>query len=223
MQKHVAGISVVVVVALTLLSGVIQGTLRHRWGVSPELASVAERLKQVPTEFGRWKLAKVKRTEDMPGMQLDMLEAASYTVRDYHSDELREDVVVSVLLGPAGPIAAHRPEVCLAGDGHKVRGDRKKVTLAAAAGSSDSFWEVTYQENGAEGRLRRIYYAWSNGGPWTAPDVARFAFAGDPYLYKVQVSSAVAGGAEVESNVCRQFLLEFLPKLKECLVQPEAN
>jgi hypothetical protein len=218
-----AGMSVVVVAALTLLSGVIQGTLRHRWGQPTELPAIAEKLKEIPNQFGHWKLAKVKRTEEMPEMEVDVLEAASYTVRDYHSDELREDVVVSVLLGPAGPIAAHRPEVCLAGDGHKIRGERKKVALTTAGGSSDSFWELTYQENNPDGRLRRIYYAWSNGGPWMAPDIARFTFAGDPYLYKIQISSGVTGGAEAESNVCRKFLPEFLPKLKECLVRPEAN
>jgi hypothetical protein len=223
MHKHWAAMSVVVVAALTLLSGVIQGTIRHRWGQPAKMLEASEKLKQIPSQFGTWKLAKMKTTEEVDDAEVDMLEAASYTVRDYHSDGLRNDVVVTLLLGATGPIAAHTPDVCLPSYAHRTRGERKKVSITNADAASDCFWALTYQENNAEGKWRRVYYAWSDGGPWSAPDDARFKFAGSPYLYKVQVSGNFPAGADPENDVCRKFLREFVPKLKDCLVQPEVN
>jgi hypothetical protein len=223
MHKYLMAMGVTAVAALTLLSGVIQGTIRHRWRPPAKMVEAAERLKEIPTQFGRWKLVKEKDTEEMDRAEVEMLEAASYTVHVYRSDELHEEVAVTLLLGPSGPIAAHTPDICLPSHAYKIRGDRKLVSLAGGAGASDSFWSLAYQETSEGGRHRRICYAWSNGGSWKAPEHARFTFAGNPYLYKIQVvGNASPGVGESESDACRKFLRDFVPKLRECLVPPDA-
>ena len=67
--------------------------------------------------------------------------------------------------------------------------------------------------------MLRVYYGWSEGGPWLAPDSSRLAFAGRPYLYKIQVASQHAPGDAPEADdPCLQFLKAFLPVLKDHLV-----
>jgi hypothetical protein len=223
MYKQRAVMGVVVLAALTLLSGGIQGKIRHRWGPPASVLEAAEKLNQVPSQFGAWKLAKMKTTNEIDRAEVDMLEAASYTVRNYRVDGLHNDVVVTLLLGATGPIAAHTPDVCLPSYAHKTRGERKRVSITGADATSDSFWALTYQENTAEGKWRRIYYAWSDGGPWSAPDSARYQFAGSPYLYKIQVSANFPGGTDPENDDCRKFLRDSVPKLKDCLIRPDVD
>ena len=47
MRKHWFTIGVTLVVVVTILSGVIQGRMRNRWGVSVEMKAAAERLQEI--------------------------------------------------------------------------------------------------------------------------------------------------------------------------------
>jgi hypothetical protein len=52
----------------------------------------------------------------------------------------------------------------------------------------------------------------------------RLKFAGQPYLYKIQIQSPalVAEEGEEKEDVCRKFLEEFLPQLQQHLKLPAA-
>ena len=56
------------------------------------------------------------------------------------------------------------------------------------------------------------------GRPPTTP---RFAFVGWPYLYKIQLSSTLPAGTDLKSDdTCREFLKDFVPVLRQYLVEP---
>ena len=66
-----------------------------------------------------------------------------------------------------------------------------------------------------------VRYAWSTGGCWSAASDPRYTYASQPYLYKVQVSTAVRPGVDLEANdSCQAFLQDFVSAAKDRLVEP---
>jgi len=208
-------LSVAAALALTLASGVVQGHLRNRWGASEAMLAAAENLQKVPMQFGgpnkdRW----IGKSEEMDKDSLEMLECTGYIQRSYvnqHGDK----VDMFVIVGPAGPIAAHTPEVCFSTQDYKSPDARQPVPIPDDK-AENRFWALTFEAKN-DPRLIRVYYAWSTGGPWSAPPGdARLAFLGFPYLYKIQLSSVVPAGAVLkDGDACQEFLKDFVPALKD--------
>ncbi|MGA2030683.1 MAG: exosortase-associated EpsI family protein [Thermoguttaceae bacterium] len=220
-MKFVLGLAVVA--ALTLVSGMLQGRIRNRWGPSEAMRAAAQRLQDVPRRFGgpqndRWQLHSA---ETMSEDTLEMLECTGYFVRKYANQRTGEVVSVFVILGPAGPIAVHTPEICYSSRNYKSRDTRERVAIPHAKGPEDQFWALTFKSKSVQGDLLRVYYAWSTGERWSAPNDARFAFAGWPYLYKVQLSSSLPEGADLKTaDTCREFLKDFAPVVRQFLIEP---
>lgn len=231
MKKHWFTMGMLLVVALTLFSGVIQGRMRNRWGVSAEMAAAAARLQGIPEQVGNWRL---KGSHQMSEDTVNMLECVGYIDRTYVHQQSGAAVTVFIVLGPAGPIAVHTPEVCMGGQ-YKQLADRKQVSLgepaestgsgevtgqAEATGDADTFWAANFQSKDLRESRVRVYYAWSTGGPWSAPKDARYKFAGQPYLYKIQLQTTLPPGTDqAKSDPCREFLRNFLPAAKEFLIE----
>ena len=76
----------------------------------------------------------------------------------------------------------------------RSRGDRRLFVVSGPDGTTDQFWSLDFQSTSVGGELLRVCYAWSVGEGWTAPNDVRFAFAGSPYLYKIQVSTLLHAG-----------------------------
>ena len=216
-------LSLAAVVALTLVSGVIEGRIRNRWGPSEAMRTAAERLEKVPRSFGgpqndRWQM---QSAETMSEDTVEMLECAGYFVRTYANRQTGERVSVFIIVGPPGPIAVHTPEICYPSRAYKSRDNRQRVAIADIDGRDDNFWALTFKSNGADRNLSRVYYAWSTGGRWLAASDARFGFAGWPYLYKIQLSCNLPEGTDMNTgDTCREFLKDFVPATRRCLIEP---
>jgi hypothetical protein len=215
-------LAVVLVVALTLLAGVLQGRMSNRWGPSPDTLAAARELERIPHEFGDWRL---KASEDLSKGTREMLQCVGYFVRRYENQRTGDIVSVTLLLGPPGPIAAHTPEICFPSQNYQSRNQRQQVAIPGASGGENLFWSLDYKMNDIRGDLLRVYYAWSAGGRWEAPeDDARFAFAGRPYLYKIQLSGLLPPGAIPSSrDPCAAFLRAFVPVAGKYLAKPSAK
>jgi hypothetical protein len=221
MKHAVFAIAIALVAALTVLAGVLQGRMSNRWGPSPDMLSAANKLKQIPQQFGDWRL---KSTADLDKNSLEQLDPAGYLVRAYENQATGEVVSVTVLLGRPGPISVHTPEICMGSQNYQCRGERQKVTIGGAAGENDEFWALDYKTNDLRGDLLRVYYGWSFGDRWSAAKDARFWSAGKPYLYKIQLSGLLPPGAGPQSDdPCHKFLKDFVPAAKECLIAPLAK
>jgi len=150
-----------------------------------------------------------------------MLECTGYFVRNYQNQATGDLVSVTLLLGPPGPISVHTPEICFPSKNYQVLGKREQVAISGADGEDDQFWALSYKANNLRGDTLRVYYAWSTGGRWSASGDPRFKFAGQPYLYKIQLSSPLPPGADLESDdPCRKFLQDFLPAARKYMLEP---
>jgi hypothetical protein len=213
-------LAVVLVAAVTVLSGVLQGRMRNRWGPSADTLAAAEKLKEMPREFGDWRFQSSGKLGETA---MSQLEPAGYLVSNYEN-RAGEVVSVTLLLGPPGPTSVHTPEVCLSSQNYKSLGERKPVAIRRADGSSDELWTLDYRAGNIRGDQLRMYYGWSAGGRWSATPDPRFFFAGQPYLYKIQLSCglpAPAGGQP--SDACRKFLDDFLPVARKCMIEPSTK
>jgi len=207
-----------ILAGVTLLGGAIQGRMSRRWGRPREFEVLANRLRELPTEIGLW---HTRASPPLSPAAEAVLECAGYVSRQYGNRKTGEIVTVAVLLGPAGPISVHTPDVCYSSQEYSVLESPKRTQFGVSEGSPDELWSTSLQSTNLTAGSLRVYYGWSTGGPWSAPKDARFAFAGQPYLYKVQVAGPlpllVDGNA---SDPCMAFLKEFLPAVRPHLVKP---
>ncbi len=211
-----------VVAALTLLGGAIQGRLRYRWGPPEALrAAVVDKLEKVPAAFGglqndRWQL---KSSGVLADDTLEMLECWGYILRTYENRRTGKVVSVTVLVGPVGPISVHSPEICYSSQNYVKRDERQQVAIQSGAEQDDQFWALTFKTKTLREGLLRVYYAWTANDHWSAPENARYAFLGSPYLYKIQLATELPAGSDLKKDdACRDFLRDFLPVLRPQLI-----
>jgi hypothetical protein len=215
MKKIVLG--TLLTIALTIASGILQGSLSNRWGISDLQRQAGAKLEGCPEQFAVWEM---KKSEKLDQNAIDQLEPFGYLQRVYVNRNNGTVVGVTVLLGPTGPIAAHTPEVCYAGRDHEQLGEREKVVIPNGDGK-DSVWKTSFRMKGVDAQLQNTYYAWSSGDHWVAAENPRFSYATEPSLYKIQLSNVVSAegfkksGPQADPAI--QFLADFLPALQKHL------
>ncbi len=210
----------VAVALVTIAGGVIHGRLEHRWGSSEELAALGTRLEELPVEIGSWRLTQ--RSELTSDVQ-QMLRCAGYVNRTYVNSESGAIVRVAVLVGPTAPIAIHTPEICFTSRSVRIHEPRRRVKVPADPGESDEFWHSVFRsEDGLPDELH-VFYGWSTGSKWSAPENQRTAFFGAPWLFKIQLASRSSDSTSLDAEaVGRAFLEQFLPALQRLTSVPKS-
>jgi len=204
------------VAASTLLSGAIHGWMSDRWGPPRNALAAAEKLQDIPDRFGNWEL---QSSDELAESVLTMLECIGYTFRTYVNQETGETVRVGVLLGPSGAMSVHTPEICFSSRDYTVFEERRRVAIENAGGE---FWALTFRANNLDADMLRVYYGWSTGEGWSAPEEPRFTYAGSPFLYKIQLAGSLPRGADPETgDPCRAFLNDFVPVAERYLVKAD--
>ena len=199
--------------ALTIAAGAIHGRLSGRWGGSEEAMQAAQSISSLPDQFGSWRL---DQNAPFGESELGMLKPFGYINRTYLHLESGQKVSVFVLLGPVGETAVHNPEICYSSRASTIIGAKEQTSLRVDGPRTDQFWAMTFRSNDLEGGLMRVYYAWSDGTRWEAPegDFGRYKYAGLPYLYKIQLAAEMPANADPKKDdACRDFLEDFLPVL----------
>ena len=206
------------VAGLTAASGMIHGRLTNRWGQPPAMLAAAEQLKGVPTQFGDWRMLDEEKMGETAEI---MLELAGYVNRNYENEK-GQVVHVAVLLGPAGRISVHTPEICFSSRDYYPKDQRKRTPIPTkkSADEPEDLWRLTFKSRKISGHLMLVYYGWSRGGRWSATEGARWEYAGSPYLYKIQLASQLPPGQTLDKDPCKDFLDDFLPVLQPYLVAP---
>jgi hypothetical protein len=219
---HVKPLALVVgtaaVAALTLISGIVHGRISQRWGLSSGAATAAEKLQTFPVAFGSWQMQS-KNTFD--SSTLNQLRCAGYISRIYQNQQTGTEANVAVLLGPPGEISVHTPEICFSSREFDIETKRQRLAVTNPDGSKEEFWTLDFRGNDLHARLVHVAYGWSTGNHWSAPEEPRFVFSGNRYLYKIQL--AITGNSQQETsgeNLCRQFLAEFAPAMRNYLLNP---
>jgi hypothetical protein len=105
-------------------------------------------------------------------------------------------------------------------------GDDKAGGESSAKPSGEGvhqFWKVAFQEKDLSADRIGVWYAWSRGEGWEAPNQPRFSLSGAPFLYKTQIRGYLPLPTDDESaqeDPCEKFLRDFVPVLDGVVFSP---
>ena len=176
-----------VVVALTLLSGMLHGWHINRWDTSDELLHAGAHVASLPACIGPW---EVIAEEELAANTAKVLQCAGYAFRTYQNAKTGQEVTLAILAGPPGPIAVHTPEICYSARNFTQQaGPTEVYPRPRPEGDSDSFWKIVFRPQELTPTRLHVYYAWNDGTGWSADENPRLRHGGKPYLYKIQLAS----------------------------------
>ena len=209
MRKTGAFLAAAALLIGTLASGWLHGKSASRWGQTDALANAATRLNgALPAQLGPWRL--VKRHEPEEGVA-EVLQCAAYFHGAYANDQTGDNVMIALIAGPSGPISVHTPEICYSAHDYEMAGERQRVAVNDKNGQAHSLWQVHANSRHANRQNLRVLYGWSSGRSWEAPAGPRFAFAGLPVLYKIQLAGPSSETlTDLTADPCQDFLSRFL-------------
>ncbi len=203
-----------VLLAVTVLSGMLYGAFRDRRLSTAREEQVAQALAMVPRVVGKWTATK---DHPLSKTAMDMLNCQAYLYRTYRHRPSGRQVKIAILAGPGETMAVHVPEICLESRNFTRLRDRTEILSASG---HDRFWMVPFRVNDASERRVQVLYGWSSRGPWQAPTWPRWTFAAEPLLLKLQLTVVQPiGELPTDTSVASEFLAEFLPVVTPVLAE----
>ncbi len=193
--------------AATVAGGIVHGYWQQRWGDPAEVAIAVERLGTSPSNFGPWKLVQATTLSDT---ERHILQNYGYIGGLYQHADSGQRIQFSVLLGPSGPTSVHTPEICLGSHALVATGQRQAMSVTD---SDARFWTLTFRTNDVARHSLRAVYGWRFDDTWSASQQPRIAFAGAPYLYKLQLVCYEDDDTSLET--CDEFLKSALSELND--------
>jgi len=218
MNKYSPYIGVGLLVVVTLAAGLLQGKMTNRFGLpedmnegSQKLANLKKLLEtQTFGERGQWRLVSQSKMSDQV---LETLECPEYLNASFVNSEIPSlQINGFIIIGPPGPVAVHTPEICYSSKDYDITDNRERVRIFPKGPQEDEFWGLTLRSKQVDADILRVYYAWANSGPWTAPDSPRSTYGGGSKLFKMQLAVKLPPDAKLEQgDACQDFLRAFLP------------
>jgi hypothetical protein len=210
----VIAIAVVGLIAVAVVDRMTSGT------TSGDVRASSAKLDAVPAAFGDWTSTELVMDEKV----LQVAEAVGHVSRIYTNRKNGSQVSVLLLCGPTGPIGAHTPEVCYAGNGFAMSGEPRKQTVDLPGNTAASYWTVRFEKKPAGTELPlRVFWMWGVNGDWQAAANPRTEFALHGALYKLYVVRAEPHTPNTSSTApdpIQEFLAAFLPEVKKALAAP---
>ena len=103
------------------------------------MRSAGEAVSRLPETIGPWRL---EASEPLDDTALRMLDCRAYQSRQYTHEKTGEKVNFLLLVGPAGPLVAHTPEVCYASTDFQLFGKTHVETVRGSGAQADTFGSV---------------------------------------------------------------------------------
>lgn len=193
-------------------SGVVQGIQGGRWGDPESLINAAQRLDEIPHQFGEW----TSTENEISQRELQIAEAVGHFTRTYVNSETGKQISVMILCGKPGPISVHPPTVCFVGAGWGLESD---PTITNFEPDNASFWTGRFGKNKDGQRIvMETKWGWSSTSNWKAFDNARLETAGQAFLYKMYISAAVIqSDNNVKNTEHQEFMDDFIPLVNKAL------
>jgi hypothetical protein len=209
---------VLLAVLLLVSAGLVHGVLTNRWSTPAELKAAAARCENVPLSMGEWKGGP---GQSIPNEAIKLAGIEGYVARRYTHPKLGE-VHLLLVCGRPGPISVHTPDICFPAEGFKLVGKPRKTLVTPSGGEpSGEFWTAEFKSPNPAGPTIRAFWAWGNGGAWSAPGGSfgpRWGFGGSTYLYKLYVTSTIPRVDDpIETDPSLDFLNVLLPELRPAL------
>lgn len=197
---------------LIAASGLLHAVQTGAWGGAERRSQAVLRLANVPLNLGDWRGGELP----IERRQIEAAGADGVLSRTYVKPP-GAGIGVMLLCGPHGPISVHPPTVCFTSAGFRQSSPAERhVVLDDEHRELGVFWVADFDKtaDGVPVRIR-TYWAWSDGGVWSAPEHARLTYAGDAVLYKLY-ATRVVGPDESASDrfeTTDQLLRQFLPAI----------
>ena len=148
---------------------------------------IESKLNGLPMQIAGWKATPTT----IDAKQLRVTEAVGSLSRIYRYQG--QAVAVLLLYGPPGPLGAHTPDVCYAGNGHRPLGSPYRIGGDQLGGE---LWASQFEAPGTPPDRVEVLWAWGTNGHWLASSNPRVEFAGHTGIFKLYVSRKIAAGAE---------------------------
>ncbi len=146
-------------VVLTAGPAIVQGVLTRRWSGRADLSGAAARLVDFPSHFGDWQ--QQGEDEKVPEEALRELQCAGCFNRHYVNQRLGRDVTVIVMVGPAGPLIRHPPEICYGNRANQLLGKPNDVELTTSDSMKHRLRLLRYANPRAVSGEFSVCYGWS--------------------------------------------------------------
>lgn len=203
---------------LIIASGLAHGLWTNRWTVSGSLEEALARLDRVPVVIGDWEGTNF----ELDRRQLEVGQIDGYLARRYRNRQDGREVTVLLVCGLPGPIAVHTPDICYAGAGYTPMAPPVSEPVPTDSSPSQEpagFKTAEFQKEGAIiPESLRIYWSWSDGELWEAPDHPRPRFMASGALYKLYVINGQLDEDQVQAGEkCKAFIRVFLPELSKAI------
>ena len=211
---------IVLITVITVVIAWFSGVLSGRWEtLFHGLNEARTALKALPLQIGDW---RAEQEGELDESSINMLRIRdSYIFRSYRNTVTQAIVHITLMVGPAGKITVHTPEVCFGGKDYEKESLRTSVPIDVPLLSGDrevvdTFWRITFIGRSLDSNNRiSFYYAVSTGDVWNAVETPRSTFQTYRYVYKMQAEAFSSPGEEGD-NV-RLFLNDCLPTIHEHL------
>jgi hypothetical protein len=198
----------VAVAALTVPAAYYNGVIHFRWGDPAELPEHLAVLDRLPDHLGEWRfVAEGKATSDAVVRKLEL---RGQMHRVYEHSVTGQRVALLLLVGPAGPLVRHPPEVC-----YETRAnDLLSSEPLAMDGEPNNLRLLSYRSDSLIDGDFLVAYGFGADRRWDVPASPRLAYGGQPVLYKLQVLTEAADEtAEGRPEGLIDFLSNLLPML----------
>ncbi len=206
-----------VALSIVIATAIVAGQQSNRWKTSHELDVAAARLERVPLVIGDW----AGRAEPIDPRAMTAAEVDGFLMRRYESRRTGRNIGVLLVCGRPGPVAVHTPDVCYPGAGYEMaqpQPQRSVLSLGTGHADAEFFWAGFRRDGSITRDGLRVQWSWNATNKWSAPDNARLAFAGQPFLYKLYVISEMTGEDEpADVGAETDFLRQLLPELEKVL------
>jgi hypothetical protein len=218
MHKSRLILPLVLLIATSLLGECLCRNLAGGGGSEHLLQLAGDNVSRLPETIGAWRMEK---SEPLSDDVLQILGCGAQQSRVYVDDLSGEQVALTLLVGAAGPLVAHTPDVCYPSSNFEITEPAGAEVIRGTGARADTFDRATFRSRSVDARRQRVYYAWRKfDGPWQVPANPRLALGGEPMLYKLQlaIDAAEDAGTSPQSDTARKFLADLLPVLDEILV-----
>jgi hypothetical protein len=203
---------VLILAAIFAVGGALYGLETRRWSSVEDVVDPA-RFDAIGPVIGRWR-------GDDPTTKWNDKEKTFLYARRYVRPDGRA-LTASVVSGPSGFVAAHTPDVCYPGSGHRMQGEPVKSELAAPFGSVTAWCGDFHKQTETASSRLKVFWTMTADGSWEAPSYARVYFARARTLTKCYVIVPYAeGDPGAADEVYRDFAPAFLAEVNARLFAP---
>ncbi len=197
------------VCALTIPAAYFQGHVLQRWGDDHDLQREVLALQEIPTQLGQWRF--VEDGVPLAASAQAKLQVRGYCHRIYEHPVTGQRVALVLLVGPAGPLVRHPPEICYQTCANRLLAS--EPLRIDAGGQVAELRRLRYQSAGAVDGDFVVAYGFGCHGVWACPVSPRMSYAGQSALYKLHVLSDMTGESALTGLT--DFLQQLLPALNQ--------